>query len=102
MAENVVTIVAATIDGQIQEFPPRVDLPCNSVRAAGPSIIRDYDANFCIVAKKVFLLVYQGRTFGTTQVKTMEEWWQFKDSQCGCFYYVDGCIASINGYEVSA
>lgn len=101
MAQDVFTIVASVINGEIQPFPKRVDLPCDQVQAAGMTIIRDYDDNYCIVNKKVFLLVYKEQTFGTTQFKTMEQWWQFQFSQCGCFFYIDGCVAEINGTEVS-
>lgn len=84
LAEKTLSIIAKTINGTIQEFPPIYKFPCSQVQPAGEAVIRDYDENFCIVAKKVFLIVYNQNVFGTTQFTTDSEFWQYQRAACAC------------------
>lgn len=109
MAGKVFTIIASTINGEIQEFPKRVEIPCWAAFAAGEAIIRDYDANFCIVNKKIFLLGYGKNVFGTTQFKTHMEWVKFQNTLCQCcpppseccFLLYNNCKITYNGNPIT-
>ena len=97
------SIVADTIDGAIQEFPKKIEMVCGKAHGEGVQIIRDYDANFCIVNKRVFLVRYGKHLFGTTQFVSRVEFEQFMNDQC-CHHCVhehtlvyDDCILSYNG-----
>jgi hypothetical protein len=97
---------ADTINGEIQEFPPTFELDCSRVHAIGESIVRDYDDNFNIVAKKVFLVSYGKQTFGSSQFKTLDEFNDYLGVSCRCcpcvecFPFINGCIIELNGCEV--
>ncbi len=106
MAEKTIAIIAKTINGAIQEFPPTYYFPCSQVFPEGESIIRDYDDNYCIVAQKVFLVKYGNNIFGTTQFDSMTEFLAYKDSYCasccqGCVIVVDGCVLIYNDCDLS-
>ena len=96
------TIIASTINGAIQEFPKRVDMFCGQAQGEGMTIIRDYDVNFCIVNKTVFLIRYGGDVFGTTQFSSRLEFNQFMDNQCAtcanrrCVLRYSGCYLEYN------
>lgn len=101
MAEKTIAIRASTINGAIQEFPPTYYFPCSQVLPQGEAIIRDYDVNDCIVAKKVFLVKYQNNVFGTTQFVSMVEFLTYKESYCAsccqaCVIEFDGCVLLYN------
>lgn len=106
MAEKTIAIIAKTVNGAIQEFPPTYYFPCSQVFPEGESIIRDYDDNYCIVAQKVFLVKYGNNIFGTTQFETMTEFLAYKDSYCGaccvktCPIIIDECVLTYNGCEL--
>lgn len=84
MSSYAIKIVADTVNGEILEFPLTVDADCLQVIAIGPSVVRDFDANFCVVAKSVFLVQFGQNVFGTTQFSTIEEFNSYRDSVCVC------------------
>ena len=106
MADKTIAIRASTINGAIQEFPPTYYFPCSQVIPQGESIIRDYDTNDCIVAKKVFLVKYGQNIFGTTQFESMVEFLLYKESYCAsccisCVIKVGNCVLLYNGCSLT-
>lgn len=73
---------------------------------AGEAIVRDYDANFCIVNKRVFLIRYGNDVFGTTEYTTKAAFSQFMNNQCcgECVHphtlIYNDCILSYNGCDL--
>jgi len=99
-------IRASTINGEIQEFPPTYYFPCSQVHPQGEAVIRDYDDNTCIVARKVYLVEYGGNVFGTVQFDTYEEFEDYKSQSCtccggGCVVIIGGCVLLYNGCDLT-
>lgn len=95
-----------TINGVIQEFPPVMTFYCNKVSPLGVNIVRDFDEDACGIAKRVFLFLYDGQTFGTTQWKSLTDYTQFISTACACCPQVcdvllNGCRVMINNCFVS-
>lgn len=106
MADKSIAIRASTINGEIQEFPPTYYFPCSQVIPQGETIIREYDLDWCIVAKKVFLVKYQNNVFGTTQFVSMDEFLAYKESYCAsccisCVIKVGNCVLLYNGCSLT-
>lgn len=57
---------------------------CDKAIPIGINIIRDFDEDGCGVATRVFLVLYEGQTFGTTQFKSRSEYDQWINTNCGC------------------
>lgn len=100
-------IIAKTINGEIQEFPPTYYFPCSQVQAEGESVVREYDLNSCIVATRVFLVKYGGNTFGTKQFTSRSEFLKFQIEYCSiccgggaCDIIIDGCALMYNGCDI--
>ena len=103
-----ITIIASTINGRIQEFPQTFNLKCNEVIPVDETIVRDFDSNLDIVAKRGFLVRVGEQLLGTTQFKSKEDFLKYKSVNCACcspsedcFLYVNGCIVTINGFFVT-
>lgn len=101
------TIVAKTINGAIQEFPKRIQMVCGQAQPEGMAIVRDYDDNFCIVNKRVFLIRYGGDLFGTTEFTTKAGFIQYMNNICcsdcapkNCTVKYNDCTVLFNGCRV--
>ncbi len=94
------------INGEFQESPVTMEFPCGKVQAVGETVVRQYDINWCIVAKKVFLFRYKGNVFGTTQFADKDQFFQYQKSNCACcqdeecITLLDGCIVTLKGCNV--
>lgn len=96
---------ADTIDGKIQEFPQTFDLRCVRVKPLGVDIVRQYNKTQCIVAKKVFLIYYEGQVFGSTQFSSVVQFVQYVNNSCRSFCVpayltIDNCYLDLNGCHV--
>lgn len=101
MAEKMMAIIAQTINGEIQEFPPTYYFPCSKVKPQGEAVIREFDTNTCIVNRRVYLVEYGGNIFGSLQFETFDEFITYKNDSCnccnsGCSIMIDGCPISID------
>lgn len=105
MANKFLSIVATTINGEIQEFPPTISIPCDLGQAEGEAVIRDFDINTCIVAVKVFLIRYGKNLFGTKQFTNVDEFRQYQAAVCqccgNCGLTVDGCGLYFNNCNIT-
>lgn len=92
--------IASTIDGQILEFPKEFYLNCDLVVPIGRTIIRQFNNEECIVARKVFLVYYEGQNLGSTEFKTMDEFISFRNNSCKkaspCNIFYNGCSLIYN------
>lgn len=93
---------ADTIDGKIQQFPQQFYLHCDKVKPIGESIVREYNGNECIVAMKVFLILYNGQLLGNKCHRSFEGFMNFLRSKCYTDYMlVNDCILTMNGCDVT-
>lgn len=90
MAFKTFIFLADTVDGKILEFPKVYYLRCDQVQPLGCDIIRQYTKTQCILAKKVFLIYYQGQVFGSTQFTGVQQFVQYVNNVCTFF-----CIPSL-------
>lgn len=95
---------ANTINGELQEFPASFEFDCDRISPIGMAVIRDYDDLLNIVARKVFLVLYNGETFGTTQFKSISDYDQFIKVNCQCcpsrcIVLLNGCHLQLNGCD---
>ncbi len=101
---NTFKFTADTIDGKIQEFPQVFSLRCKLVKPIGESIVREFNGNECIVAMKVFLIMYEGQLLGNRCHKSFTGFMNFLRAQCftdylslnGCNLQLDGCDLILN------
>lgn len=104
MASKTFAFLADTINGKIQESPVTVLMKCEQVSPVGRQTVRDFDIDYCIVATDVYLVLYNGDTYGTHQFKTFDEFQSYIGGKCKCCDLVcnltigfDCCLATING-----
>lgn len=95
---------ADTIDGQIQEFPKLFYFPCDQVIPLGVSVVKSFDQELNIVAKRVFLLQYQTQSFGSSQFESLSDFNQYISAYCQCcpakcIVLVNGCNLQLNGCD---
>lgn len=95
------------MNGAIQEFPQTMTLFCDKAIPVGVDVVRDFDEDGCGVAKRVFLIVYDGQTLGSSQFKSRSEYDQYVDAICACcrqicdvkigdcFVYIGNCKVQI-------
>ncbi len=94
---------ADTIDGQIQETPQVFYFPCDKVIPLGTSVVKSFDESMNIVAKRVFVVQYGSRSFGSCQFQSFSDFDTYLGSQCQCcpctecFVLINGCFIEING-----
>jgi hypothetical protein len=100
LAANSFQIQVTTINGQRQDKPVLTSFPCGGVIPVGEAIIKDYDANFCIVAQKVFLFRVGNNVFGTQVVKTKAEFEQYVGTHCRGGLLINGCFVEINHHFI--
>lgn len=96
---------ANTIDGKILEFPQIFYLRCNLVTPLGCDIVRQYNGNECIVARKVFQVMYQGQLLGSSQFKDLSSFLLYRNNQCNpvanCDIIYNGCNLVYNGCSLA-
>lgn len=97
--------VADTIDGKILEFPQTFQLRCDLVVPLYQDVVRQFDGNECIVARRVYLIFYQGQVLGSKQFTTMPQFVNYRNSNCGieanvCNVSFFGCPVTFNGCQV--
>ncbi len=90
----------------VQEYPPNIVLRCADVTPIGEDIIRSFDEKECVISTKVFLLLYSGNVFGTTQFKTLNEFISFKNAECEpctepCGLTYRDCILTYRGLNLN-
>lgn len=91
---------AHTIDGKILEFPYSFWMRCDLVTPLYQGIVRAYDKNECIVARKVYLVSYGGHLYGTEDFTNMEDFVEYQQTNCLvkdiCYLLFFGCPVTIN------
>jgi len=103
-----IQLTVQSINGEFQEFPPTIDFSCNKIIPIGTQVIRNYDENYDIVAKRLFLFNYQGQVFGSFQFSSVADFVNKIAILCkccsGCDSYIvqiNGCNFTINGCQLS-
>ena len=92
-----------TINGEFLEFPETYEIKCDHIFPVGSAVIKNFDENMNVVAKKVFLVRYGQNVFGCQQFKTVDEFYQFLEGACQCcpcvecLVLINGCFMQING-----
>jgi len=97
---------ANTLDGNILEFPLIVDMRCDLVIPLYQDIVKAYDKDECIVARKVYLVSYGGHLYGTFDFTTLEEFVEYRNSSCipveeCCYLTYAGCYITFNGERIT-
>lgn len=96
---------ANTIDGKILEFPQIVNLRCDMVKPLGNEVIRQFNGNECIVAKKVYLVFYDGHVYGTTQFNSLDSFLLYRNANCKPFcklpyFTLNNCFFTLGGCQI--
>jgi len=68
-----IQFIADTIDGEIQSVQGVFNFPCDKVTPIGVSIVRSFDEDLGIIAKRVFVIEYNNHSFGSTQFKSLSD-----------------------------
>jgi hypothetical protein len=94
--------LADTVNGKIFESPVTVVMKCSQVTPIGMQTIRDFDIEYCIVATDVYLVLYKGDTYGSSQFKNFDDFQVYMAGQCKCCsilctFTINCCNATING-----
>ncbi len=96
------SFTADTINGEIQEFPATFNFPCDKILPIGVSVVKSFDENLAIVAKRVFAIEYNAQSFGSSQFKSLEDFNQYRGVACQCCPFhcailINGCYLLLNG-----
>lgn len=94
--------IADTIDGEIQPVQGVFNFPCDKVTPIGVNIVRSFDDDLGIIAKRVFVIEYNNHSFGSTQFKSLNDFNQYYGISCKCcpshcIVLVNGCNLTLNG-----
>ena len=102
-----VNISVVTENGAILEKPVTMSFVCSQLSPVGILNVRDYDANDCIIVKKVFGLDYNGSLYGTEDFETMQNWYKFRSSNCVpcnkkkcCVVIYNECLVTYKGVPI--
>lgn len=104
-------VTISTINGRILEFTQQIDFRCNLAMPIGLQVVRQFDGNECIKARKVFLIEYDGQLFGTLQFKTLEDFLNYRNNNCrpipdcritynGCYIMYNNCFVTIKKNKI--
>lgn len=99
---------ARTIDGDILTTPKQFSFDCGLVTPVGMQVVRGFDENFCSLATRVLLITYGGKTFGTNDFTSKEQFLSYLAGICvccpepieGCFVNVNGCFLTVGGCKI--
>lgn len=101
MSNRIFKFTANTINGVIQEFPQQFQLRCDLIKPVGYETVRNYDANECIVAMNVFLIMYGGQLMGTKCYISFTNFMNALRGVCFTDYLLaNDCILTLNGCKV--
>lgn len=94
--------VADTIDGEIQAAPGLFNFPCDKITPIGVNVVKSYDEDLCIIAKRVFEINYNNHSFGSSQFKSLADFNQYRGAACqccpiNCYVLANGCYLTFNG-----
>lgn len=88
--------------------PKRYFLDCSKILPIGVDIIRCFDEEANIVAKRLFLIQIGVEIIGTTKFSSLRDFLQYMHAGCqccggdaGCGIYIDNCQLTINGCVVN-
>jgi hypothetical protein len=99
---------ARTIDGDILTTPKQFSFDCGQAIPVGMQVVRGFDENFCSLATRVLLVRYGGKTFGSNDFSSKEQFLSYIAGICvccpepetGCFLTVNDCVLTVNGCGV--
>lgn len=74
-------------------------MKCGKVTPIGLQTVREFDIEYCIVATDVYLVLYNGDTYGTQQFETFDEFEDYMAGECTCCASL--CTFTINCCEVT-
>lgn len=107
MASKSFQFIADTINGVIQEFPAPFYFPCDQIVPLGVQIVRDFDDDLCIVAKRVYVIRYGQDLFGSSSFNSLTGFLQYMKALCNCCptaincdVLFNGCALLFNGCEI--
>ena len=95
---------ANTIDGQLLDVPQVIQMDCDLVQPLGLSVVRQFDKQMCIVARKVYLVFYGGHVFGTTAFENTTEFLDYRNANCAdlcCYLKYNNCDIVFNGRRIT-
>lgn len=92
-------ISVKAINGVILNDPQNIVFDCHKIIGVGVQIVRTFDENSCIVARKLFFFRQGNDLFGTEMVKTMDEFRKYINVVCACCIYE--CVISYNECALS-
>lgn len=70
-------------------------------------VVRQYDANECIVSRKVYLVSYGGHLYGTLQFTNMSDFVNYVNASCVedqddcCYLTHGGCYVTFGGSRIT-
>jgi hypothetical protein len=111
-----INILVSVIDGEFLEKPITQSFECSRINPSGETALRTYDANDCIIVKRVFAFMYGGIMFGTPTFTSYLQFVEYRNRVCvpcsnrpeacdvlfnGCYVTFRGCNVTINKNKIS-
>lgn len=84
------------INGEVQEFPVIMTFRTDYLKPVGQTIVRYFNEDMCSVAKRTFMMSYGLETFGTSELKTTNDFWQFVYESNTRYALMNGCNVLID------
>ena len=105
-----INILVSSINQEFLENPKSIPFDCDSIYPIGVTIQRQYDDEYCIVAKRVFTFKQGQMIFGTTSFKSIQEFTNFRNNNCipcsnvvdnCCYLTFNGCYVTFNNKKIT-
>ena len=87
---------AHTIDGELLDVPKIIPMDCDLVKPLNQTVVRQFDKQMCIVARKVYLVFYAGHVFGSTDFANTTEFMNYRNNEC-CGLAFGECLLTFEG-----
>lgn len=94
---------ADVVDGKILSTPQEFTLYCERTRPLGLDVVRQFNGNECILAKRAFFVWCDNHLFGNSSFTTFAQYNQFQNAACRiapCGFTIGGCVATTDGYSL--
>jgi len=107
LAKNI-DILISTINGEFLETPVDMTFTCGKLTYVGMANVRQYDANDCIVVRRLFTFLYNTNLFGTPSFSDVQDFTIYVNANCVpcseeencCAILFNGCYVRYNGKKI--
>lgn len=91
------------------ETPQTLWFDCDQVIPLGEQVVRQYNSSECIVSRKAYLFSYLGVRFGSFDFQTLDDFINYRNTNCTivpksdcCILTHGGCVLTFKGVPITS